>query len=236
MGFQDYWGNPITGGEDATAGAVRDFTEGLIKFDKKAGRVVGAAKKDPGSAIANAYAAMLMMFLEMKNSPKIAAPFLNAAEAAVLVGLVALLGLADVVVVRAGVDALSVDAALVGVQREDDAREVVAGARLVAGVNAVGRPGDHEGLDTGGLGVRPVLEVVHRDGGVQHVDGPARRRPPQHSQRTSHQRRQRRGVPEEVDVSWDHALVSDSVGGSGTPTCIRAAARSLPTRVTSGAT
>ena len=82
MGFQDYWGNPITGGEDATAGAVRDFTEGLIKFDKKAGRVVGAAKKDPGSAIANAYAAMLMMFLEMKNSPKIAAPFLNAAEAA----------------------------------------------------------------------------------------------------------------------------------------------------------
>ena len=51
MGFQDHWGNDITGAEDTTAAAVSDFTEGLIKFDKKAGRVVGAAKKDPGSAI-----------------------------------------------------------------------------------------------------------------------------------------------------------------------------------------
>ncbi len=83
MGFQDHWGNNITGAEEATAAAVSDFTEGLIKFDKKAGRVVGAAKKDPGSAIANAYAAMLMMFLEMQNSPEVAGDFLRNAEAAV---------------------------------------------------------------------------------------------------------------------------------------------------------
>ena len=82
MGFQDHWGNAITGAEETTAAAVSDFTEGLIKFDKKAGRVVGAAKKDPGSAIANAYAAMLMMFLEMQNSPQVASKFLANAEAA----------------------------------------------------------------------------------------------------------------------------------------------------------
>lgn len=82
MGFQDHWGNEITGAEETTAAAVSDFTEGLIKFDKKAGRVVGAAKKDPGSAIANAYAAMLMMFLEMQNSPQVAKKFMDNAEAA----------------------------------------------------------------------------------------------------------------------------------------------------------
>ncbi|MEM7269839.1 MAG: tetratricopeptide repeat protein [Pseudomonadota bacterium] len=82
MAEADFWGNAITCAEAETASAVRDFSEGLIKFDKKAGRVVGAAKKDPGCAIANAYAAMLMMFLELKASPKIAAPFPEAAQKA----------------------------------------------------------------------------------------------------------------------------------------------------------
>ena len=43
-------------------------------------RIIGAMLS--GAAIANAYAAMLMMFLELQNSPKIARPFLDAAEAA----------------------------------------------------------------------------------------------------------------------------------------------------------
>lgn len=82
MAEADHWGNPITCAEPATAAAVRDFTHGLVAFDRKAGRIVKAAKADPGCAVANAYAAMLMMFLELADSPKLARPFLDAAEAA----------------------------------------------------------------------------------------------------------------------------------------------------------
>ncbi|MEM7546382.1 MAG: tetratricopeptide repeat protein [Pseudomonadota bacterium] len=81
MAETDFWGNAITVSEPTTAAAVRDFSEGLIKFDRKAGGIIRAAKNDPGCAVANAYAAMLMMFLEMADSPRAAAPFLKAAEA-----------------------------------------------------------------------------------------------------------------------------------------------------------
>ncbi|MEM7524085.1 MAG: tetratricopeptide repeat protein [Pseudomonadota bacterium] len=79
---EDFWGNTITAAEPATATAIRDFSEGLIGFDRKAAGIIRAAKKDPGSALANAYAAMLMMFMETANGPDIAAPFLKAAKAA----------------------------------------------------------------------------------------------------------------------------------------------------------
>lgn len=82
MAETDHWGNPVTACEPATAQAIRDFSHGLIAFDRKAAGIVRAAKNDPGSALANAYAAMLMMFLEMADSPRAAAPFLKAAEAA----------------------------------------------------------------------------------------------------------------------------------------------------------
>lgn len=82
MAETDHWGNRITVSEPETARAVRDFSEGLISFDKKAGGIVRAAKKDPGCAIANAYAAVLMMWLERADSPDLARPFIEAAEAA----------------------------------------------------------------------------------------------------------------------------------------------------------
>ncbi|MEO0361362.1 MAG: tetratricopeptide repeat protein, partial [Pseudomonadota bacterium] len=44
--------------------------------------IIRAAKKDPGSALANAYAAMLLMWMETADGPVQAAPFLAAAEAA----------------------------------------------------------------------------------------------------------------------------------------------------------
>ena len=79
---EDFWGNAITTTEPETAAAIRDFSEGLVKFDKKAGGVIRAAKKDPGDAVANAYAAMLLMWMETANGPDMAAPFLAKAEAA----------------------------------------------------------------------------------------------------------------------------------------------------------
>lgn len=81
MAETDHWNNQITCAEAETAQAIRDFTHGLVTFDRKAGRIVKAAKANPGCAIANAYAAQLMMYLEMANSPQLAAPFLSAAEA-----------------------------------------------------------------------------------------------------------------------------------------------------------
>lgn len=82
MAETDFWGNRITASEPASAAAVRDFSDGLISFDRKAGAVVRAAKKDPGCAIANAYAAILLLWLERADSPSLARPFLEAAEAA----------------------------------------------------------------------------------------------------------------------------------------------------------
>lgn len=82
MAETDHWGNTITGAGAETAAAVRDFTHGLLSFDKKAGRIIKAAKTDAGCAIANAHAAQLMMFLELANSPALATPFLERAEAA----------------------------------------------------------------------------------------------------------------------------------------------------------
>ncbi|MGB0853218.1 MAG: tetratricopeptide repeat protein, partial [Pikeienuella sp.] len=82
MGETDHWGNAITCSEPGTAAAVRDFTHGMLTFGKQAGRIMKAAKTDDSCAIANAHAAQLMMFLEMANSPALAQPFLDRAEAA----------------------------------------------------------------------------------------------------------------------------------------------------------
>lgn len=82
MGETDHWGNTITCTEPETAAAVRDFAHGLLTFGKQAGRIMKAAKSDAGCAVANAHAAQLMMFLEMGNSPALARPFLERAEAA----------------------------------------------------------------------------------------------------------------------------------------------------------
>lgn len=82
MAETDHWGNAVTGSDPATMQAIRDFSEGLIAFDRKAGAIVKAAKQDPASALANAYAAVLMMWLERADSPALARPFIEAAEAA----------------------------------------------------------------------------------------------------------------------------------------------------------
>lgn len=82
MAGTDYWDNKVSDAEPATVAAIRDFSEGLIAFDPKAARIIRAAKQDKGSTLANAYAAMLMMWMETRNGPEMAAPFLAAAEAA----------------------------------------------------------------------------------------------------------------------------------------------------------
>ncbi|MFV0473008.1 MAG: tetratricopeptide repeat protein [Pikeienuella sp.] len=82
MAETDHWGNIVTISEPETARAVRDFTGGLIGFERKVANILAAAKADPGCAIANAYAAILMMWTERADSPALARPFLDRAEAA----------------------------------------------------------------------------------------------------------------------------------------------------------
>jgi tetratricopeptide (TPR) repeat protein len=80
--MQDLYGLPITCEQDATRQGIDDFVHGFISFQTKAANVLGAAKADPGNALANAYAAILYMLLEAPVAPKLAAPFLANAQKA----------------------------------------------------------------------------------------------------------------------------------------------------------
>ena len=80
--MQDLYGLPITCQNDATRQGINDFVHGFISFQTKAANVIDAAKADPDSALANAYAAILYMLLEAPIAPKHAAPFLANARKA----------------------------------------------------------------------------------------------------------------------------------------------------------
>jgi len=80
--MHDRYGLPITCDTDVTAQGIDDFIHGFISFQTKAANVLKAAKGDPTNGLANAYAAILYMLLEAPVAPKLAAPFLEKAEAA----------------------------------------------------------------------------------------------------------------------------------------------------------
>jgi tetratricopeptide (TPR) repeat protein len=77
----DGLGNPITTEDDATLGAVDDFVEGFLAYENRATNILGAAERDPASAIANAYAGMIWMLLEAPEAPARAAKYLARAQA-----------------------------------------------------------------------------------------------------------------------------------------------------------
>ena len=79
---KDWLGNEVTVGAPETLAGIDDFLEGFLAYENKAVNIVPAADADPDSAIANAYAAMLNMFLESPAAPTLAAPYMQRAEAA----------------------------------------------------------------------------------------------------------------------------------------------------------
>lgn len=81
--LQDLYGLPVSQANAETLQSIDDFIHGFISFQTKIGNILGAAKAAPGCALANAYAAILYMLLEAPIAPKLAAPFLKNAEAAV---------------------------------------------------------------------------------------------------------------------------------------------------------
>ncbi len=78
----DYLGNPVTGAGPATLQGINDFIHGFLSYQNKAVNVLAVAEADPGCCIANAYAAMIWMFLEAPEAPAKAAPFIDRALSA----------------------------------------------------------------------------------------------------------------------------------------------------------
>ena len=78
---QDWLGNPVTAGSAATIAGIDDFVGGFLAYETRAANILAAAEADPDCALANAYAAMVWLFLESPDGPSKAAPYLARAEA-----------------------------------------------------------------------------------------------------------------------------------------------------------
>jgi len=78
----DYLGNPVSPAPAAAMQGIDDFIHGFLSYQNKAVNVLGAAQAHPDCCLANAYAAMVWMFLEAPEAPAKAAPFIAAALAA----------------------------------------------------------------------------------------------------------------------------------------------------------
>ena len=78
----DWLGNEVTASGPATVARIDDFVRGFLAYETSAANILPAADNDEVSALANAYAAMLWLFLESPEGPQKAAPYLARAEAA----------------------------------------------------------------------------------------------------------------------------------------------------------
>ncbi|MEQ6249306.1 tetratricopeptide repeat protein [Sulfitobacter sp. HNIBRBA3233] len=80
--MHDLYGLPVTCDNTETLKGIDDFIHGFLSYQPKATGIITAADADPGCALANAYAAMLWMFLEAPVAPQKAAPYIARARAA----------------------------------------------------------------------------------------------------------------------------------------------------------
>ena len=77
---KDWLGNTVTGASDTAIAGINDFTEGFLAYENKAGNILEAVAADPECCMANAYAGMLYMFMESREAPDLARPFVEKAE------------------------------------------------------------------------------------------------------------------------------------------------------------
>jgi len=78
----DRLGNPVSAGSPETLAGIDDFILGFLAYQPRAANIIAAAEGAPDHCLANAYAAMLWMFLESPEAPDHAAPFVARALAA----------------------------------------------------------------------------------------------------------------------------------------------------------
>jgi tetratricopeptide (TPR) repeat protein len=79
---EDLYGLPVTCDTPRTLAGINDFIHGFLSYQPSAMHILDAADADPDCALANAYAAMLWMFLEAPQAPQKAAPYVARAQAA----------------------------------------------------------------------------------------------------------------------------------------------------------
>ena len=79
---QDILGNPVSGTTAGSLCGINDFVHGFLAYRNTAANVLAEAEADPACCMANAYAAMIWMFLEAPEAAERAAPFLARALAA----------------------------------------------------------------------------------------------------------------------------------------------------------
>ncbi len=80
--MRDWLGNAVTAGSAATVSGIDDFNGGFLSYETRSANILAAADADAESALANAYAAMLWLFLESPEGLPKALPYLTRAEAA----------------------------------------------------------------------------------------------------------------------------------------------------------
>lgn len=78
----DCLGNPVTSASPEALAGIDDFIMGFLSYTPRAVNVLAAAEAHPECCLANAYAAMIWMFLEAPEAASRAARFLTAAQAA----------------------------------------------------------------------------------------------------------------------------------------------------------
>ncbi len=76
----DFLGNPVSQASPAALQGINDFILGFLSYTPRAVNILAAAKDAPDCCLANAYAAMIWMFLEAPEAAAHAAPFLAAAQ------------------------------------------------------------------------------------------------------------------------------------------------------------
>ncbi|HEX2529159.1 MAG TPA: tetratricopeptide repeat protein [Geminicoccus sp.] len=80
--FLDWRGQEVTASSAATVEGIDAFAVNFLAYENGAGKVLKAADEDPDSTLANAYAAMLWMFMERADAPTKARPYLARAQKA----------------------------------------------------------------------------------------------------------------------------------------------------------
>ncbi|KAF1030782.1 MAG: Beta-barrel assembly-enhancing protease [Pseudomonas sp.] len=68
----DYLGNPIDTSDPVTRQGLDDFVGGFLGYQPRAERILAAADANPDSALANAFAGLLLMFIESPEGPALA--------------------------------------------------------------------------------------------------------------------------------------------------------------------
>ena len=70
----DCLGNPVTNASPNTLQGIDDFILGFLSYTPRAVNILAAAEAAPDCCLANAYAAMIWMFLEAPEAAERASP------------------------------------------------------------------------------------------------------------------------------------------------------------------